>query len=258
MRPLVQTPVQINEKFADAVHPYLKGLQAYCRSLTNSQWDGEDLAQETLLKAYKSWEEKSKPVTKAYLYRIASNAWIDRYRKRAPEEEFRADLADFPLEKPDSALFEAMEVLIEKLTPKQRAAVLLVDGLGYSPQEAAQWLDSTEGSVKAALHRARKKLEKGRLHDFEMEDEVVMPYVQAFRTGKTSDIVKLFRSETGEPQMSAGTHSSTSFSSFQSVGDLYLIVAFRAKNGTVWAIPFFQKELSAILFQLEEEYGMAA
>lgn len=258
MRPLVRTPVQTNDNFAHAVHPYLKELQGYCRSLTNSKWDGEDLAQETLLKAYKSWTGKNKRITKAYLYRIASNAWIDRYRKRALDEDIRADLSDFPEEESKAALFEAMEVLLQELTPKQRASVLLVEGLGYTPFEAAQWLDSSEGSIKAALHRARKNLKKVHPHDFEMEDDEVMPYVHAFRAGKTMELVKLYRVETGEPRMSFGRHSSTSFSSLHSVGSLYLIVAFRAKNGTVWAIPFFQKDISALLLHLEEAYGMVA
>ena len=258
MRPLVQTPVQSNNQFADAVQPYLKDLQAYCRSLTNSKWDGEDLAQETLLKAYNSWIDKSRKITKAYLYRIASNAWIDRFRKRSLDEDFRADLADFPEEKRNSGLFEAMEVLLKELTPKQRATVLLVEGLGYTPLEAADLLDSSEGSVKAALHRARKNLKRVHPHNYEIEDEEVIPYVHAFRAGKTMELVKLYRTETGEPKMSFGAQSSQSFSSLHSVGSLYLIIAFRAKNGTVWAIPFFQKDISALLLHLEEAYGMVA
>ncbi|HET7658734.1 MAG TPA: RNA polymerase sigma factor [Bacillales bacterium] len=262
MRPLVQTPVHTNNKFAEAVLPYLKGLRSYCQSLTNSHWDGEDLAQKTLLKAYKSWAEKHHPVTKAYLYRIASNAWIDQFRKRTLDEDFQADFAEFPGHEEDSAMFEAMEVLLEKLTPKQRATVLLVDGLAYTIEEAAKWLDSTEGSVKAALHRARNNLKKVQHSNLTLEDEEVVPYVQAYCSGEAANIVQLYRREiSGDMQMSRAaslSDSSVHFTLIQGVGHLYTLVTFRAKNGAIWSVPFYQKELSAILFQLEEERGMAA
>lgn len=76
MRPLVKTPAQANENFEETIQPYLKDLNHYCRSLAKSTWDGEDLVQETMAKAYRRWLKKPKPISKAFLFRIASNTWM--------------------------------------------------------------------------------------------------------------------------------------------------------------------------------------
>lgn len=51
-----------------------------------------------------------------------------------------------------------METLVDELSPLQRTALLLIDTLKYTAGEAAQLIGSTEGAVKAALHRARVRL----------------------------------------------------------------------------------------------------
>lgn len=94
MRPLVKTPAQANENFEDAIQPYLKGLNHYCQSLTKSTWDRDDLVQETLAKAYKSLLKNPKPMSKAFLFRIASNTWIDGLRKRRPDEDLNFDVSE--------------------------------------------------------------------------------------------------------------------------------------------------------------------
>ncbi|WP_077327953.1 RNA polymerase sigma factor [Virgibacillus siamensis] len=71
MRPHVQKALaKANENFESAVQPYLNDLKNYCLSLTKSSWDGEDLMQETLIKAYKSWIKKPKQVSKAYFFEL--------------------------------------------------------------------------------------------------------------------------------------------------------------------------------------------
>src|SRR5690625_4285207 len=162
MRPLVKTPAQANENFEEAIQPYLKDLNNYCKSLTKSPWDGEDLVQETLAKAYKSWLKKPKPMSKAFLFRIASNALIDGYRKSKLDEDFNQDLSRLKAQNQTDSdeMYSAMEILLSELSPKQRLAMLLSVGLDYTAQETAEMTGTTEGAVKAALHRARSRLKQ--------------------------------------------------------------------------------------------------
>jgi RNA polymerase sigma-70 factor, ECF subfamily len=62
----------------------------------------------------------------------------------------------------DAELTDALAALVEDLPPKERAALLLKDILGYPIADVADVIDSTTGGVKAALHRARTKLDERR------------------------------------------------------------------------------------------------
>jgi DNA-directed RNA polymerase specialized sigma24 family protein len=58
--------------------PYLSDLHKHCLRLTGSTWDAEELTQETLLKAQIALEKHpDRPISKSFLYRIATNLWID-------------------------------------------------------------------------------------------------------------------------------------------------------------------------------------
>lgn len=264
MRPLVQTPAKQNENkqnenFTDAVQPFMEDLKGYCRSLAKTRWDGEDLAQETLMKAYKSWLKSPKPISKAYLFRVASNTWIDEYRKRKPDEDFRPDLSDLEDEKTDTEIFEAMEVLLQELSPKQRVAMLLVDGFAYTAGEAGNLVGDSEGSVKAALHRARNKLKRAGGRNFYPEEDEVLTYVRAFHSGEPEKIVRLYQKETHNPQMSISEKGTGfGFSSVQGIGSSYVICSVRMGNGETWFVPFYQMELTVLLSWLAEVAEVAA
>ncbi|HET7577729.1 MAG TPA: RNA polymerase sigma factor [Bacillales bacterium] len=262
MRPLVQkTPAETNENFSHAIQPYLTDLKHYCRSLMNSSWDGEDLMQETLAKAYQSWLKKQKPISKAYLFRIASNTWIDGYRKRKPDEDLNQDLSHLTEKQSGDGLYEAMGILLHELSPKQRLAILLTEGFGYTSREAAEMIKTSEGAVKAALHRARKKLKRVKKdEDFDSDDNTVIPYVTAFREGNSERLVELFQEEIQQPQMVAGTVSEPQMAMQQIVGTgaSYVLISIRMKNGKLLLIPFYRSEGLALLRQLREEFSFAA
>jgi hypothetical protein len=63
-----------------------------------------------------------------------------------------------PVNPPGRALGRAVEHLVLTLPPKERACVLLKDVFDYTLEEIAKLLDSTVGSVKAAVNRGRSKL----------------------------------------------------------------------------------------------------
>lgn len=148
------------DKIGELVQLHQSELLRYCRHLTGSAWEAEDLAQDTWIKLSGALARKwGQPViSRSYLFKAAYHVWIDRSRRKRltvtplPDEGLPAPAAD-PLE-----LRAAMELLIERLPPGQRITVLLIDALMYTPAETAELLGTTPGAVKALLHRARRKL----------------------------------------------------------------------------------------------------
>jgi RNA polymerase sigma factor (sigma-70 family) len=138
-------------------------LLRYCLSLTETTWDAEDLAQDTWVKAVGAFKDLSHSNPEAFLLRIAKNTWIDQARRttvmtRIIKSEYPKLLAVQSFSDSSFGIETAFQALIKYLSPLQRAVFLLRDVFGYSSLEAAALLRTTEGAVKAALHRARHSL----------------------------------------------------------------------------------------------------
>jgi RNA polymerase sigma-70 factor (ECF subfamily) len=146
-------------RFSQSFEPLRPELYRYCRHLTRSPWDAEDLAQDTLARALVTLGTMIRVETdspRAWLFRVATNLYIDRTRR--VREEFgelpeSASAASDPREKR-----EAAGTLISKLSPQERAAVVLKDAFDLEHAEVAVILGTSVGAVKAALHRGRSKL----------------------------------------------------------------------------------------------------
>lgn len=153
------------------IEPYRQDLWRYCMALTKSPWDAEDLMQEALMKAYAILPQLHQPLQpKAYLFRIASNAWIDQCRRRksdllADEDDLRMDSGAIHAEE----VIAAMDTLIDRLSPRQAVAVLLVDVFDFTVKEAAELMSTTEATAKSLLQRARGKLRKYKGRDGEVD-----------------------------------------------------------------------------------------
>jgi RNA polymerase sigma factor (sigma-70 family) len=160
----LSTPMRdLKKEFDLLVEPHRNVLWRYCLMITRSPWDAEDLVQETLLKTFGSLSRLVQPViTKSYLFRIATNTWINELKKAnvSFSEDFGVEETFEDSDPFDS--MEAIELLVYYLSPQQRVAVLLFDILGFSGREVANMIGTTEGAVKALLHRARKRLKKAR------------------------------------------------------------------------------------------------
>src|SRR5512144_1034389 len=136
--------------FLDAYEPLRPDLYRYCRHLTRSPWDAEDLAQDALARAFVTLGQMgaAPPNPRAWLFRVASNLWIDRARRgRREEAEPAGGTAD------PQGTREAAGTLLGQLSPQERAAVVLKDVFDLSLEETADALSTTTGAVKAALHR---------------------------------------------------------------------------------------------------------
>jgi RNA polymerase sigma-70 factor (ECF subfamily) len=152
--------------YLETIGPIRPALYRYCRRITRDIWDAEDLLQDALLKGFGSIgrgevnsESAQVKGPRAYLFRIATNLWIDQLRRR----EF--NLPDPNLPGPSPAADQSIEtreaatVLMSTAAPQERAAVVLKDVFDFTLEEIAAMLSTTVGAIKSALHRGRASLE---------------------------------------------------------------------------------------------------
>jgi RNA polymerase sigma-70 factor, ECF subfamily len=163
----LQRPLRdLHLQFHALIEPHRPDLYRYCLRLTNAPFDAEDLVQETLARAFARLVQHYQPVEpRPYLFRIASNLWIDQHRRArkltyAPLQENIP--VDLPQPEQNGAVQEAFGSLVDLLEPRQRVAVLLKDVFDYTIEEIATFLETTPGAVKGLLHRGRARIEQSR------------------------------------------------------------------------------------------------
>ncbi|WNQ09071.1 RNA polymerase sigma factor [Paenibacillus aurantius] len=148
-------------------------VSRYCLAITGSTWDAEDLAQDTWIKAMALAQGTAAHRNpEALLRRIAKNTWIDQGRRKTVYRRILHQLtrSDSFTEEPFDDLDAMVRSLVHHLSPLQRVVFLLRDVYGYNSLEVSHLLNTSEGAVKAALHRARLSLSKVR-EDVALEAE---------------------------------------------------------------------------------------
>ena len=151
--------------FGDNLAAEIKHLRAFAISLSGSVSAGDDLVQETLLRAWsKSDQFRVGTNLRAWLLTILRNAFYSSFRKRAREgqdgegmyagrlkvsggQESHLDLQDF-------------RRALAKLPSQQREVLLLVGAIGHSYEEAATICQVEIVTVKSRMNRGRLKLAK--------------------------------------------------------------------------------------------------
>jgi RNA polymerase sigma factor (sigma-70 family) len=152
-----------------AVAGELRGeLHRYCARLMGSVIDGEDVVQDTIVRAVVALEElEEMPPLRPWLFRIAHNRALDLLRSRAIRAtepiEAAHQVADPQSPDPVELLMrrEAVEAAVSRfaeLPTVQRGVVILKDVLDQSLEEIAAMLDLTVNAVKAHLARGRARL----------------------------------------------------------------------------------------------------
>ena len=180
------------ERFQQEALPLLDSLYGAALRMTRNPSDAEDLVQETMLRAFRSFD-RFEPGTnlKAWLFRILTNAYINTYRKRQrePQKVSSDDVEEFDLyrelknhdpqfaETPESLVLDNLvdsDILeaIEQLPDQFRLAVVLSDIEGFTYAEMADIMDVPMGTVMSRLHRGRKALQK-RLWDIARDRGIV-------------------------------------------------------------------------------------
>src|SRR5438034_4754351 len=160
--------------FRQLVEPYRHALEVPCYRMLGSAQDAEDLAQETLLRAWRALERFEPRVQfQTWLYRIATNACLDELERRPRRPQPVDPFPDRPRDEPTSptydpaaryAIREGMELAllraIQELPGRQRAVLIFRDVLRWTAPEVAEVLESTVASVTSALQRARATIEQ--------------------------------------------------------------------------------------------------
>jgi len=162
-RALLPAMMEARDRFMELVDELRPELHRYCARMTGSVFDGEDIVQETLAKAYYALGQMMEPPNlRPWLFRIAHNTAMD-FLKRAERKNVelvsdvpeRAEAEDAGI---DPMLVEAALGVFVELPAIQRSAVILKDVLGHTLEETAATMGTTVGAVKAALSRARANI----------------------------------------------------------------------------------------------------
>jgi len=143
---------------------YQGPIYGYILGMVGNVEQAQDLTQDTFIKAFKALPDTRELVLPAWLYRIATNTALDalRHRRRltwlpfAPgdDERLPAPELDLPSHFAES---EAVRSALSRLTPPQRACLLLRAHDGFSIDEIAHALHMSKGNVKITLYRAKER-----------------------------------------------------------------------------------------------------
>jgi len=196
-------------EFEEVAMPQADALYGAALRMTRDPTQAEDLVQETLLRAYRFWHKFQQGTNiKAWLFRIQTNIFINKYRKKQteqkviddrPSDEFiqRAAAEDstwLPPETREEFLKHLLgdEVMraLDDLPFEFKMTVLLADMHDLSYKEIADVLDCPVGTVMSRLHRARKQLQVN-LFQYAVERGVIIA-PEGVDAGNVADL-DLFR-----------------------------------------------------------------
>lgn len=146
---------------------YKNDVYRYLFYLCRDHHNAEDLMQETFCRACGKLNEFEGKKTKAWLLRVAHNAYIDRLRRESRsssyENEFFYNVASEDTPEESLISVESREELFKMLSllpPNQQHAVLLYDIHGFTYQESADLMGVALSHFKILLYRARQRLRK--------------------------------------------------------------------------------------------------
>ncbi len=172
--------------FAERAAQHRRELHLHCYRMLASFDEAEDAVQETLLRAWQArdtFDARPGPagsMFRAWLYRIATNVCLDQLRHRARHLTALASFAEVPwlqpypdrlldeiapaADRPDEIVIEretvalAFVAALQVLPPRQRAALISRDVLGWSASQTAVLLQTSVAAANSALQRARVRM----------------------------------------------------------------------------------------------------
>lgn len=168
------------EAFQREAVPHLDALYGTALRMTKSESDAEDLIQETMLKAFRYFDKYEQGTNcKAWLFKIMTNTFINRYRKKQKRKEFLIDddfrplqeRAEAPEHTPFHENYDSEEHLyfkmfgdevkraLEEIPVDFRMVVLLADLQDFAYKEIAEIMDCPIGTVMSRLYRGRRMLQ---------------------------------------------------------------------------------------------------
>jgi RNA polymerase sigma-70 factor (ECF subfamily) len=181
-----RAPLSEDEKrrsFEAQMLPHLDSLYRSAYSMTRNSGDADDLVQDTYLRAFQFFDQfQGGTNSRAWLFRIMTNLYINTYRKRMrePERVSYDEMEDFYLynrlanapggsggssESPETEVvqkvqIEAIQEAIAQLPEEYRATLILADLNEFSYQEISDMLQIPLGTVRSRLSRGRRLVQK--------------------------------------------------------------------------------------------------
>jgi RNA polymerase sigma-70 factor, ECF subfamily len=165
---VVQARKGNSESFCKLVEAFQTPVYNLCNRMLGNPYEAEDAAQETFLRAFNNIRhyDENRPFS-TWLLSIAAHYCIDQIRKRrmnilSLDETVFLDPPD-GAPGPETALSTVEEqkrvrVVLEKLVPQDRVAVIMLYWYDFSYEEIAEALSMTVSAVKSRLHRARQTM----------------------------------------------------------------------------------------------------
>jgi RNA polymerase sigma-70 factor, ECF subfamily len=202
-------------------------LTGYCYRMLGSPFDAEDAVQDTMMRGWREIERfEGRSSLRTWLFRIATNVCIDMLRSRGRRcvpmdlqppspgdgSEFKAavETERWVLPVPDAWLDPAERAVaresvrlafvaaLQRLTPRQRAVLILRDVLQFSAAETAELLGSTVASANSALQRARVAMQVPARDTPELvpaPEALLEEYMAAFEAYDMARLTTLLRSD---------------------------------------------------------------
>jgi len=225
--PEIQDGPRPSVSFEDLLRAHRRELLVHCYRMLGSWTEAEDVFQDVSLRAWRGLDRfEARSSVRSWLYRIATNACLTALRGRsrrtlpevtvaaapaggalAPPLEEARWIQPFPTGPDVEALASSREsvtlafvLALQHLPPRQRAALLLRDVVGYEASEVAAMLKTSTSAVHSALIRARARVARAReRHGAEAriapltasQREQLRRYVAAWEAGDVDGIVAL-------------------------------------------------------------------
>ena len=215
------------EELGATFERHRREIHVHCYRMTGSYSDAEDLTQETFLRAWRCRDDfRGRSSVRTWLFRIATNACLDFLKHHGRRSRPSGSLIDTLEQDPAIEPFldvvgvasrmpgDPADELVESettglmlvaallhLPPRQRAAVIARDLVGFSLPETVDLLDGTPSSVNSLLQRARatmrsQRAERSAERAAEPEDAAILArYVEAHHRADVDALVRLIAAD---------------------------------------------------------------
>jgi RNA polymerase sigma-70 factor (ECF subfamily) len=162
--------VAVTTDFESMFRSQYPRLVALGVAMTGRRDIAHELAQETMMRAHRRWDEVSEyEAPHAWLRRVMTNLLIDHHRSTKAERAAVDRLASVSATTTPPPALDDWWDLVGPLPARQRAIVTLYYADDQSVGEIAETLTVSKGTVKASLFKARRSIER-RLRDQERHD----------------------------------------------------------------------------------------